>query len=64
MPVRSKRYIQARKLVDRNRTYSIEESIELLKSFPSAKFDETVEVHLKLGIDPAKSDQQDRKSVV
>lgn len=63
MPVRSKRYIQARKLVDRNRTYSIEESIELLKSFPSAKFDETVEVHLKIGIDPAKSDQQVRGTI-
>ncbi|RAM61203.1 50S ribosomal protein L1 [Mesotoga sp. SC_3PWM13N19] len=63
MSVRSKRYIQARKSVDRNKVYSVEDSIELLKSFPSTKFDETVEMHIKLGIDPAKSDQQVRGTI-
>jgi len=63
MPVRSKRYIQARKSVDRVRVYSVEESIELLKSFPPTKFDETVEMHMKLGIDPSKSDQQVRGTI-
>ena len=63
MPVRSKRYTQARQLVDRMKTYSVEEGIEILKKFPSAKFNETVEMHLKLGIDPAKSDQQVRGTI-
>jgi large subunit ribosomal protein L1 len=63
MPVRSKRYTQARQLVDRMKTYSVEESIEILKKFPSTKFNETVEMHLKLGIDPAKSDQQVRGTI-
>jgi large subunit ribosomal protein L1 len=63
MSVRSKRFIQARKSVDRNKVYSVEDSIELLKSFPSTKFDETVEMHIKLGIDPAKSDQQVRGTI-
>ncbi|SSC11743.1 50S ribosomal subunit protein L1 [Mesotoga infera] len=63
MPVRSKRYTQARQLVDRMKTYSVEEGIDILKKFPSAKFNETVEMHLKLGIDPAKSDQQVRGTV-
>ncbi len=63
MPVRSKRYTQARQLVDRMKTYSVEEGIDILKKFPSVKFNETVEMHLKLGIDPAKSDQQVRGTV-
>ena len=63
MPVRSKRYTQARQLVDRMKTYSVEEGIDILKKFPSAKFNETVEMHLKLGIDPAKSDQQVRGTI-
>ncbi|AFK06452.1 ribosomal protein L1 [Mesotoga prima MesG1.Ag.4.2] len=63
MPVRSKRYIQARKSVDRNVSYSVDESIDLLKNFPPTKFDETVEMHLKLSIDPAKSDQQVRGTI-
>lgn len=63
MPVRSKRYVQARKMVDRNKVYPIGEAVKILKDFPSAKFDETVEFHLKLGIDPARSDQQVRGTI-
>jgi large subunit ribosomal protein L1 len=57
MRTRSKRYAQAATQVDRNRSYEPTEAIELIKSLPSAKFDESVEVVVKLGIDPRKTDQ-------
>jgi len=57
MKTRSKRYTQATAQVDRNRTYEPNEAIELLKALPAAKFDESVEVVVKLGIDPRKTDQ-------
>lgn len=50
--------------VDRDRTYSLDEAIRLAKETASAKFDETVEVHIKLGVDPAKGEQQVRGTVV
>jgi len=63
MPKRSKRYLEARKFVDRNREYLLDEALELLKKFPSAKFDESVELHIKTGIEPSKSDQQVRGTI-
>lgn len=57
MVTRSKRYEKASTQVDRNRTYEAAEAIDLLKSLPAAKFDESVEVVVKLGIDPRKTDQ-------
>lgn len=57
MVTRSKRYEKASTQVDRNRTYETTEAIDLLKSLPAAKFDESVEVVVKLGIDPRKTDQ-------
>lgn len=57
MRTRSKRYAQAATQVDRNRSYEPNEAIELIKSLPSARFDESVEVVVKLGIDPRKTDQ-------
>ncbi len=63
MAAHSKRYRQATALVDRTRRYSVEEAVGLLKQFPSPKFSETVEVALKLGIDPRQSDQMVRGSV-
>jgi large subunit ribosomal protein L1 len=45
-------------LVDREKLFSPTEAIQLLQSLPAAKFDETVEVHFHLGIDPRQSDQQ------
>lgn len=63
MPKRSKRYLEARKLVDRTKSYSVDEAIELIKQMPSAKFDESIELHIKTGIEPSKSDQQVRGTI-
>ena len=60
----SKRYEQAATLVDRKKAYPLEEAVALLKEMPKAKFDETVELSISLGIDPAKSDQAIRSTVV
>ncbi|MFT7668636.1 MAG: large subunit ribosomal protein L1 [Planctomycetota bacterium] len=57
MASHSKRYEKAAALVDRDKTYSASEAIDLLKSLPSAKFDESLEVVVRLGIDPRKTDQ-------
>jgi large subunit ribosomal protein L1 len=55
-----KKYQEASKLVDKSKTYSLEEAIELAKKTSYAKFDETVELHLRMGIDPRSADQQVR----
>ena len=60
----SKNYKIAAEKVDRDTLYSPEDAIKLLKEIAFAKFDETVEVHLRLGIDPRHSDQQIRSTVV
>ena len=60
----SKRYLEATKTVDSKKTYSIEEAVNILKSMPKTKFDETVEISSKLGADPKQSDQMIRGSVV
>lgn len=54
---RSKRYNKIAQKVDNLKIYSISEALKLLKEASSAKFDESVEVHVKLGIDAAKADQ-------
>ena len=58
-----KRYRQAIEAVDRERTYLPGEAIKLVKDLPAAKFDETVEVAFRLGIDPRKADQMVRGTV-
>lgn len=58
--VRSKRYEEAAKLVDRSKTYTLKEAVELVKKFPKPKFDQTVTVSFKLGVDPRQSDQMVR----
>lgn len=63
MVKRSKRFDEATKQVDRSKVYSITEGLELIKSLPAAKFDETVDVVVRLGIDPKKSDQLVRGAV-
>lgn len=59
----SKRYSEAVKLVDANKTYSIEEAISLAKQTSNVKFDASIEVHFKLNIDPKLSDQKVRAQV-
>lgn len=64
MAKRSKRYLQALRLVEPGRTYKLDEAVELIKKFPRPKFDETVELAFHLGVDPRKSDQMVRGTVV
>jgi large subunit ribosomal protein L1 len=60
----SKRYKTASETVDRSRTYALEEAITLLKSLPEARFDESVELAINLGVDPKHADQMVRGAVV
>jgi large subunit ribosomal protein L1 len=64
MPKRSKRYKEAVAKINKNQTYSVDEAIKHLKEMAKAKFDESIEVHLNLGIDPKKGDQLVRGSVI
>jgi len=64
MAKRGKRYQDVAKLVDTEKLYSPSEAIALAKKCASAKFDETVEVAFKLGVDPRHADQQVRGTVV
>ncbi|MGL4853685.1 MAG: 50S ribosomal protein L1 [Lentisphaeria bacterium] len=59
----SKLYNEKLSMVDRTKFYSLEEAINLVKQMPKAKFDETLEIAFKLGIDPRKSDQAVRGAV-
>jgi large subunit ribosomal protein L1 len=61
---RSKRYKEAAKLVDENKTYTVKEAVELIKKMPATKFDQTLDVNTKLIVDPKQSDQMVRGSVV
>lgn len=64
MRQRSKRYVAESKLVDRNKTYELDEALALVKQTSKTKFDAAVEVHIRLGIDPKKSDQFVRAAVI
>ena len=64
MAKRGKRYQALLEKVDRTREYTPEEAIALVKQLATAKFDETVEVALQLGVDPRHADQQVRGTVV
>jgi large subunit ribosomal protein L1 len=59
-----KKFLEAIAQVDRQNLYTPEEAISLAKKIAPAKFDETVEMHLRLGIDPRHSDQQVRSTVI
>jgi len=59
---RSKRYLRLSELVEKDKAYSPQEAVSLIKKMGEAKFDETVEVSIKLGVDPKRSDQQVRGS--
>ena len=64
MPKHGKRYLEAAKLVDHDRRYEIAEAAELLPRLSISKFDGTVELHLRLGVDPRHADQLVRGTVV
>ncbi|MCK4357659.1 MAG: 50S ribosomal protein L1 [Candidatus Cloacimonetes bacterium] len=59
-----KRYLQSVEKINNNKFYSLKEAIELLAQLPSSKFDETIELHLRLGVDPKKANQMVRGTVV
>jgi large subunit ribosomal protein L1 len=61
---RGKKYLEIAKLVDREKLYTIEEAVELVTKTKTANFVETVEVALRLGVDPRHADQQVRGTVV
>ena len=61
---KGKKYLEALKQVDQTKTYGVEEAIELAIKTSYAKFDETVELHVKLGVDGRQADQQVRGVVV
>lgn len=60
----SQRYQKLKQIVNPKKLYSLQEAIQLIKQPSSVKFDEAVELHVRLGIDPGKSDQQVRGTVV
>jgi large subunit ribosomal protein L1 len=64
MAKRGKKYLEAQKLVDRSKAYSVSEAMELVKKTSVANFDATVEAAFRLGLDPKKADQQIRGAVV
>lgn len=64
MPVLTKRYKAAVALIDKTKPYTVEEAIATLKRTPGAKFDETVDLSLHLGVDPKHADQMVRGAVV
>ncbi len=59
-----KRYNESLKLVEKGKKYGAKEALEIIEKMPKAKFDETVELHVKLGVDSKHADQQVRGTVV
>ena len=64
MPKRGKIYKESVKLIDKQNLYEVKEALDLVTQTAKAKFDETVEVHIKLGVDGRHADQQVRGAVV
>ena len=61
---KGKSYVESAKLVDRTNLYDVEEAVSIIKKTANAKFDETIEAHIKLGVDGRHADQQVRGAVV
>lgn len=64
MPKHGKRYLEALAKVDKSKLYTVDEAISLAKEVHPAKFDETVEIHIRTGLDPRHAEQQIRGSTV
>ena len=64
MAVMTKRFKAAEALVDRSKSYSIDEAMDIVARAPGAKFDESVDVSLRLGVDPKHADQMVRGAIV
>src|SRR3989441_3482785 len=60
---RSKRFKKAQELVDKSKAYPLKSAVELLAKFPKAKFNETIDLAFRLGVDPKQSDQMVRGTV-
>ena len=61
---KGKRYVESAKLVDSKKLYSTKEALDIIETMPQPKFDQTVELHVKLGVDSKQADQQVRGTVV
>src|SRR5215204_265262 len=64
MPKHGKKYLEAGKKIESDKLYAPDEAVSLLKEIAFANFDETIEIHARLGIDPRQADQAVRSSVV
>ncbi len=64
MPKKSKRYLALLEKYDKNKRYSLKEACSIVKQLASTKFDESVEMHVRLGVDPRHADQQVRGTVI
>ena len=64
MPKRSRRYSEAAKDFDKTQTYEVAEAVKHVKELATAKFDETIEMHIRLGVDGRHADQQVRGATV
>ena len=64
MPKQGKRFVDTAKKVEATKLYDIAEAVALVKETATAKFDETIEAHVRLGVDPRHADQQVRDTVV
>lgn len=64
MPKRGKKYLNSKELYDLKKLYDLTEALELVQKTATANFDETVEVSVKLGVDPRHADQQVRGAIV
>ena len=61
---RGKKYLEAAKAIDKNAQYDVADAVKIVKQTASAKFDETIEAHFRLGVDGRHADQQVRGAVV
>ena len=64
MAQHGKRYLEAAKVINHEEQYRLPQAVDLIKKTATAKFDETIEIHFRLGIDPRHSDQQVRSTVL